>query len=115
MNFDDAISAHIGWKIKFRTAVNTCRSIDAPTIGQDDTCPLGQWLKGEAKRLYGTQPVYRECVEAHSRFHREAGRVAQLINSGDFAKAGRELESGAPFGEASTMAVVAINKFKRVV
>ncbi len=113
MNFDEAISAHVGWKIAFRTAVNAKRPISAPDIGHDDRCPLGQWLHGEAKRRYGALPIYTQCLDAHARFHREAGRVAQIINLGDYATAELELDSGSAFGEASTQAVVAINKFKR--
>lgn len=115
MDFDAAVGAHVAWKIAFRTAVNKRRGIDAPMIGLDDQCPFGQWLHGEAKRRYGSLDVYRQCVETHARFHREAARVAEMINKGDFAGAEAELSSGSTFGEASTMAVTNINKFKRAV
>lgn len=113
MDFEEAISAHVGWKIAFRTAVDRKRSVDAPHIARDDCCTLGKWLHGEAKKRYAALPAYAQCLDAHAKFHREAGRVSQLINRGDFVAAEAELASGAPFGEASTMAIVGINKLKR--
>lgn len=113
MNFDDAVSAHVAWKIAFRAAVNRKHAIDAPLIAHDDRCVLGQWLHGEARRRYGTLPAYCHCLEAHARFHREAGRIAHIINRGDFAAAEAELDGDAPSGEASALAVAAINQFRR--
>ena len=82
-------------------------------IAHDDRCELGQWLHGDAKRRYASVAAYSQCVEAHARFHREAGRVVDFINKGDFATAEKELDVASRFGEASTGAVVAINKLKR--
>ncbi len=115
MNLDDAVKAHVAWKIKFRSAIVARTAIDVATISRDDCCELGQWLKGEARVRYGQLPAYAQCANAHSVFHREAGRVAALNNKSDLAGAEAAIGSSTPFSNASTNAVSAITRLKHAV
>ncbi len=113
MNLDNAIGAHVEWKMKLRSAISAQSQMDAATISKDDCCPLGQWLHGEAKQKYGRFGSYKECVGAHAAFHREAGKVAGLINQKQYAAAEKALEGGTSYSAASSAAAVAITKLKR--
>ncbi len=113
MNLDSAISAHVEWKAKLRSALTSQWQLDAATISKDDFCPLGQWLHGEAKQKYGRLGSYRESVGAHAAFHREAGKIAALINKKKYEAAGAALEGGCPYSAASRALVAAIDALKK--
>jgi len=111
MNFEDAIRSHVEWKNTLHTAIVQQTRLDAATIARDDCCTLGKWLHGAAKSKYGHLVSYKECVGAHANFHREAGRVAQIINGRRFAAAELAL-SGRPYSSASERTVTAIVRLK---
>ena len=113
MDLSKAIEKHSEWKIKFRTAISAHETMDAATIGRDDACELGKWLHGDGKREHGTLASHRDCVAKHAQFHREAGKVAQLINAQKFDEATTALGAATPYGQASSAVGVAILAFKR--
>ena len=113
MDFDSALAAHQEWKVKLRGAISGKSQLDAATIAKDDCCELGKWLRGEAKPKLGALPVYRECVETHAAFHREAGKVAVLINAGKYAEAESALGVGTPYSLASSKIATAIVQMRR--
>jgi len=115
MDFDKAIDAHVGWKTKLRGAIASEARLDAAAIGRDSVCPLGQWLHGDAKIKYGHLPAFAGCVSAHAVFHREAGRVAAMINEKRYADADAALGAGTPYSSASTATGVAIGKLRKAV
>lgn len=113
MNLDDAIKTHAEWKMKLRSAISAQTQLDANTISKDNCCPLGQWLHGEAKAKFGQYGSYTECLRAHTIFHREAGKVAQLINQKKYTEAQEALGGGTPYNSASSDAGIAINRLKK--
>jgi methyl-accepting chemotaxis protein len=113
MNLDSAISAHVEWKAKLQSAATSQWQLDAATISKDNFCPLGQWLHGEAKHKYGRLGAYRESVAAHAAFHREAGKIATLINKKKYQAAATALEAGGPYSAASSALVAAIDELKK--
>ena len=113
MNLDNAISAHAEWKMKLRSAIAAQSQLDAATISKDNCCPLGQWLHGEARAKYGHLEGFRRCLEAHANFHREAGRVAQLINQKKFSEAEAAIGLNTHYAVASSEAGAAIIHLKR--
>lgn len=113
MDFDQAISAHVEWKTRFRTAIAAQSQIDAATVSKDNLCPLGKWLHGDARAKYAHLAAFSTCLAAHAAFHREAGRVAGLINEHRFDDARAALEIGTPYAGASMNATVAITKLRR--
>jgi methyl-accepting chemotaxis protein len=62
---------------------------------------------------YGQLPSHKECLSAHASFHREAGKVAQLINQKKYVEAEAALGVGTPYTSASMMTAVAINRIKK--
>ncbi|MDE2133034.1 MAG: CZB domain-containing protein [Alphaproteobacteria bacterium] len=112
MDLDEAICAHIEWKMKFRLAISSEAQLDADKIGQDTQCPLGQWLHGEAQRKYGRLSSYENCLKAHASFHREAEKVARLINAKDYRGAQAALAMNTPLSEESNAMTTAIGRLK---
>lgn len=101
MDLDSALAAHQEWKIKLRGAIAGKTKLDAQTISRDDCCPFGKWLHGEAKIRYAAMPAYLECLESHALFHKEAGKVAALINHHAYDQAEKALSAGTPYSAAS--------------
>ncbi|WP_088278467.1 CZB domain-containing protein [Ideonella sp. A 288] len=113
MDLSQATQAHSEWKVKLRMAITKKESLDANTISADNCCNLGKWLHGEAKGKYASLRSYSECVQRHAAFHREAGAVARVINSGDFAKATQMLDGGTAYSAASSSVGAAILGLKK--
>jgi methyl-accepting chemotaxis protein len=113
MNWDSALDAHAQWKVKLRGAISAKEQVDAATLSKDNCCPFGKWLHGDAKAKYGHLAPFGACVTAHATFHREAGRVAQMINSGKFGEAEAALGAGTPYANASSATGVAIVRLKK--
>lgn len=114
MDFDQAIAAHANWKMKFRSAISGKLRMDQPTIAKDNCCDLGKWLHGEGKAQCGSKPEFVALVEKHKAFHVEAGKVAQAVNSQDYAKAEQMLSAGTPYASASSAVGVAVLAIKKV-
>ena len=113
MDLDKAIAAHAEWKMKFRTAIMQKTQMDAKTITRDDCCMLGKWLHGEGASALGGNPRFTVCKQKHAEFHRQAGKVASVINAGKYDEAEAMLASGSPYGAASNEVGTAIISLKR--
>lgn len=108
MDLNEAIRAHSDWKIKLRSAINQRSRLDVAGIARDNLCLLGQWLHGEARQSHGALDAHRNCLRTHANFHREAARVATLINAGDYQGAEVALEAANGFTRASSEVTAAI-------
>jgi methyl-accepting chemotaxis protein len=113
MDLQEAIKAHADWKMKLRGAISAQSALDAESISKDNGCALGKWLHGESKVAFGHYPAHVECVRHHAVFHREAGKIAAAINSGQYQSAERMLGAGTPYAEASHAVIMAIGTLKR--
>jgi methyl-accepting chemotaxis protein len=112
MDFENAISAHVEWKTKLRGAIAAKSELDSFTAARDDVCPLGKWLHGDARTKYAHLAEFSGCVQSHAAFHREAGRVATLINARRYDEATAALDGGAPYAKASMETTIAISKLR---
>jgi len=101
INLDNAIKAHADWRSKLRAAATRHEQLDAETISRDNCCEMGKWLHGAGASRFGGRPTFVELIDAHQRFHLEAGKVARTVNEGDGAQATQMLESGTGFSQAS--------------
>lgn len=108
MDLDGAIKSHGEWKIKLRKAIAAHEHLDATHIAKDDSCELGRWLHGEAKRKYAHLKSYQRAVDDHARFHREVSRVASEINAERYSHAEAMIGAGTPYSAASTGVGVAV-------
>jgi Chemoreceptor zinc-binding domain len=113
MDFENAIAAHVEWKTKLRAAITAQSELDALTAAKDDVCPLGKWLHGDARTKYAHLAEYAGCLQSHAAFHREAGRVATLINGKRYTEATSALDAGSPYAKASMDATIAISKLRK--
>lgn len=113
MNLDEAIQRHAEWKVKFRSAIAKRERMDVDTISVDNRCALGQWLHGEGRARHGARPEFAVVVQRHKAFHIEAGKVARLINLGQYDQAEQALGNGTPFSQASMEVGTAILQLKK--
>ncbi|WP_174237442.1 methyl-accepting chemotaxis protein [Sulfuriferula nivalis] len=112
-DINTAIAAHGEWKNKLRTAILQKTEVDAATLSADNCCGLGKWLYGEGKSQFGRLPEFDKVVSAHAQFHKEAGKVAYMINAEDYAKATKALDSGTAYAKASNNVSTAIMALRR--
>jgi hypothetical protein len=113
MDLELAWRVHNEWKIKLRIAIAKQEQVDSSSISADNRCQLGEWLHGEAKLKYGKLTFYSDCVSKHSAFHQEAGKVAQAINSKNYALAKTMMEANTPYALAANAFVIAIGTLKK--
>jgi methyl-accepting chemotaxis protein len=112
MDLTAAMKAHAEWKMKFRNAIVRKEVLDVDTISVDTCCDLGKWLNGESRHTLGGLRSHADCLVKHAEFHRQAGRVAQTINAGNYSEAEAMLGSNTPYRTASQNVVVAIAALK---
>jgi len=113
IDLDAAIQAHSEWKVKLRRGISQHEHMDAVTIGRDDCCKLGKWLHGGGQKQYKHLSGFQDCLHKHTQFHREAGKVAEVINSGQYETAESLLDAGSAFALASSQVSVAIVTLKK--
>jgi len=118
MDLESAVGAHVAWKTKFRSAISKHETMDAATIARDDCCELGKWLHGDGKREFSSLTTsamahFKDCTNKHASFHKEAGKIAILINDKKFAEAETGLGAGTSYAKASTDVGVAIQHLKK--
>lgn len=80
------IKSHRSWKARFRETMATGECWNIAQIKAVDACELGTFLAG-FKAPPELLPAYLACLQAHARFHVEAGRVAEEINLGNYPRA----------------------------
>lgn len=112
MNFDDAISAHIKWKVRLGKFIDgTSReTLKSETVCKDNLCDLGKWIYGEGAAL-NANPHYADLVAKHANFHRCAGDVIKRVEDND--KAGAKSLLSGHFVVASKETVAAIMELKK--
>lgn len=111
MNFDDAILAHIKWKVRLNKFIDGAGSerLESRAVCRDDLCELGKWIYGEGAR-YESLPQYLELVRTHANFHLCAAEVVSKVDAGDVA--GAKALMGGPVALASRETVTAIMGLK---
>ena len=112
MNFDDAIAAHIKWKVRLTQFIDgtSTEQLKSDTVCKDNLCDLGKWIYGEGAQFNG-KPHYRDLVTKHANFHRCAADVVKKVETSDKAGA-KSLLSGV-FANASKETVTAIMELKK--
>ena len=111
MNFEDAITVHIQWKLRLSRFIegDSDEILHSATVCRDDQCDLGQWIHGDGAR-YSHLPQYHELLEKHADFHRCAGEVVRMIEAEERTIAKKAL--AARFTEVSKETVKAIMALK---
>ncbi len=91
-----AIRAHGEWKLKLGSAVRTgVLPKPARDIACDDQCGFGKWLyRIKADPEIARSTGFQNVLSTHAAFHREAGRIAGLVEQGEKEAAQRALDAG---------------------
>lgn len=112
MNFDDAIAAHIKWKIRLSQFIDgtSTEKLNSAVVCKDNLCDLGKWIYGEGVK-YKPLPHYNDLVRKHANFHVCAGDVVKKVEGGD--KAGAKSLLTGNFIAASKDTVAAIMALKK--
>lgn len=114
MNFDDAIAAHVRWKIRLHTFIAGREELDEATVRRDDQCDLGRWIHGEG-RGHSSCTEYGKLVDEHARFHHVAADVVKLTKAGRVDEARAMLEFGTEFANRSSAVVSAIVQIRKTI
>jgi hypothetical protein len=115
VEFEFLIAAHFRWKLKMRTAALMKQRVDEKAMARDNVCEVGECLQKEFPAALRFSPAYTRAVSEHASFHREAGKVAALINAGRYEEALSALDAGTAYAMASQAAVAAINSLRAAV
>lgn len=112
MNFDDAVTAHIKWKIMLSQFINgiTTEKLDSATACKDNLCDLGKWIYGAGAKYKGVDS-YKTLVTLHANFHQAAAEVLKKVEAGD--KPGAKSLLSGQFTAASRDTVTAIMQLKK--
>ncbi len=116
MNFDDAINAHVNWKMKLRSYIDGTSKdkLDPATVCKDNVCPLGQWIYADGAK-FKAEPEYEPMRTSHASFHVCAADVIKKSDAGDKAGAGSMLDSGTPYAKASNDVVMHLRTIRKKV
>ena len=111
-HFDDAIAAHIKWKIRLNKFIDgtSTEKLDAETICKDNLCVLGKWIYGDGKK-HQDIPCYADLVTKHAHFHRCAGGIVKKVEAHDQAGAMSLLKG--EFSSAAKETVTTLMSLKR--
>lgn len=112
MNFDDAIAAHIKWKIRLAQFIDGTggEKLASSAISKDNLCDLGKWIHGDGAK-YKQLPHYQDLITKHANFHVCAAEVVKKVELGD--KAGAKSLLGGAFASASKETIAAIMELKK--
>jgi len=112
MNFDEAISAHVNWKVKLLGFINgTADKLDANKVEKDNQCDLGRWLYAEGSQ-YKKHPEYDRLKKEHAHFHKCAADVVKAVDAGKKDEAKKMLEQGKEFAICSIHVVTLIRDMR---
>lgn len=83
-DFDNALSKHRAWKMKFQLALGSVQGEDYDTgpIGDAAHCSLGEWLAANAAELAGSVAAGK-LLPVHEEFHRQSKEIADEIRHGE--------------------------------
>jgi len=104
LNAKAAISRHIQWKITLQLAITLQEPLTAEQIHQirhARECAIGRWLDSPLTFGMRSSLQYSNLVRRHLDFHREMGRIADMIVDGQFEEAARAISPSSAFLESS--------------
>ncbi|MCE5180833.1 MAG: CZB domain-containing protein [Betaproteobacteria bacterium] len=111
MHFDDAIAAHINWKLRLSRYIDGTlnEKLDSATVCKDNLCALGKWIYGDGEK-YKSAPHFESLVARHAKFHLCAADVVKKVDADD--KAGAKSLLAGDFAAISRETVSAIMELK---
>jgi Chemoreceptor zinc-binding domain len=112
MDFNQAIAAHSGWKMKLSNYLNKPdHSLKPAEVALDSQCELGKWIAGEGAK-YAKLAEFTKLKTEHSHFHKAAADVVRRADAGQNVSQEVLLGAHSEFTAASTSVVQAIMAMK---
>lgn len=112
MDFDEAVRAHVLWRMKLVDYLNNPDgSLNSQDIQVDNKCELGKWLYSEASK-WNFLPEYSNLLFEHARFHEEASKVVEKAHSGQDVSDVTAIGGESAFSVASAKVIDAIMHFQ---
>jgi hypothetical protein len=106
MDFDEALKAHVAWKMSLSAYVrDPDGSLRLTTVTDETACDLGKWILGEAATLYGQDGAYAELKASHTAFHRAAAQLVRKAHAGEDVFQETLLGSGSDYALSSSEVV----------
>jgi len=115
LTLDDALLAHLKWKLKLQDAERSGEVLDVETIKRDDCCVLGQWLYADGRRHYGHLPEFTTLLAEHKEFHYVTAVIAWEINAKHNDSTKPMLAQSPHFSAVSNAVGIAISRLKGAV
>lgn len=113
MGFDEAVKAHVQWKMKLSNYLRKPDgSLKPSDIQVDNKCALGQWIYGEGTK-WGTMPEYGTLKSEHAKFHKAAAGIVLKADSGQTVTDEIAFGGTSDFSITSHNVVSAITAMKR--
>lgn len=113
IDLESAVVAHVKWKNRLQTAIDSNSSdLDPTIICQDNKCELGYWIHGDGAK-FKSKPSYEILRQKHAAFHLCAADVARKILAKDTT--GAEALLHGKFSETSLDTVMAIRNLRKEV
>ncbi len=82
MNFEEAITAHVNWKMKLQNYLRKPdKTLDPGKIEGDCNCDLGKWIYADGAK-YATDPKFVKLKADHAKFHKAAAAIVRKADSG---------------------------------
>jgi hypothetical protein len=112
MNFFEAISAHVAWKLRLRKHIDGVSEevLDPAVVGCDDKCALGQWIYRTVD-THDSMPLFHQVRVQHADFHRCAAEIIVAADEGKKDKAEQLLHDD--YGQLSHMIVKSLTKLSK--
>ena len=112
MDFQKAIEAHVGWKMKLSSYIaKPDHSLNAASVSLELNCDLGRWLASESQK-HAANPEFTKLAADHARFHAAAGNIIRKADSGQRVTDEVALGSKSEYAAASDAVVRTLMKFK---
>lgn len=110
LNFQEAIQAHLKWKIRLKDYVNgsSTEKLDSSVICQDDKCQLGKWIHGPG-HSHDSNPTFNILKKEHALFHKAAGAIISAVEKRD-PNAPNMLLDGSEFDKRTKSTVAALQE-----
>ncbi len=112
MNFEQALSVHLKWKIRLRMAVegHSDEMLDPNVVSKDDLCELGKWIQEESTKTSAAKPEFGFLRGAHTEFHQVAASILRKASAGDEAGAITQLDGD--YNRLSSTVLQALTRFR---
>jgi len=116
MNFDEAIQAHLKWKVRLKNFVNGVgnEELRSDHVCKDNNCALGKWIYGPGTS-HSALNAYQLLKKEHAAFHQAAGEVVRSVEQGNEPKAKKLLSDGSEFDTRTRATIEAIHQLQNEV